>query len=600
MSYNPNSAIFVNDVLSVVAATGNQNTSLAISSDFERILLNGATDDGVSALQVNGNLAFQGTGLIGTAPSTDNTSISQANLVFYDTYGVGGIVDGTYFAITFHSGVQGGANAGLTYTAIYYLADQVLHLTTPTTYPVAAGDQYSVTGTGYSGSNGKVGRDETNHYYNFFYVASIPAGLVNGESVSYTITSGPNTGDSAIGTFYILPGPVYEIGGPVTTGQFSTLMSNGDTFTITGGVSATSMDIVNRLLYASDGITTALNWSTPGTILINNLQVTGNASLLGRTLLGGATDDGSSVLQLNGNLVFQSGLIVTGGGVANTSINYTGQIVMCQSLTGLGSRTITFTSGANNGFSSTATGYSCSLPTCIVYYLDNQPPFVPAINDTYTRSGDLTTYIVGQDTGGNWYYPYILGAQPPGWTDGTSENATFTNGSEVGISFNINFDVLTSGIYAGMIQVPHGTSPNPAGTSTEFNGGGGTESIDTINRLLIANNGATTNLDWSNPGRVLIAGATDDGSSALQVNGNLSLQGSGFVIDNTNDFNSIDPTNRLLIANDGSTTNLDWANPGRVLINGATDDSVSALQVNGAINVGNGNQFINADGSIGI
>jgi hypothetical protein len=58
--------------------------------------------------------------------------------------------------------------------------------------------------------------------------------------------------------------------------------------------------------------------------------------------------------------------------------------------------------------------------------------------------------------------------------------------------------------------------------------------------------------------------------------------GSGITIKDSSDYTSIDPYNRILYASDGSTSVLTWAG-GRALFNGATDDYTSALQVNGQI-----------------
>ena len=249
-----------------------------------------------------------------------------------------------------------------------------------------------------------------------------------------------------------------------------------------------------------------------------------------RLLLSGAVDDGTSALQLNGTQTFQSGVIAELTASAQTTVSYTGQIIMGTGPTG--PVTVHFVGGANDGISIAATGYTSTNPYCTVYYLVSAPPSIPAINDTYRLSLIIHSplYAVGQDLAGNWYYPYLATSKPASWSDGPV-NAIYESNP-----VSAYFQEFTGSIFTVFVEVVRSTSANP----------------------------------FTNPATISAAAAT-----------------------------SIDPINRWLIANDGVTTNLDWSNPLRLLVAGATDDTVSALQIAGAININNGNQFINADGSIG-
>jgi hypothetical protein len=67
----------------------------------------------------------------------------------------------------------------------------------------------------------------------------------------------------------------------------------------------------------------------------------------------------------------------------------------------------------------------------------------------------------------------------------------------------------------------------------------------------------------------------------MYVTGNIAMPMGSLITDGT--YTSIDPYNRVLYASDGTTPSLNWSTGGRVLINGATDDTTSALQVAGQI-----------------
>ncbi len=80
--------------------------------------------------------------------------------------------------------------------------------------------------------------------------------------------------------------------------------------------------------------------------------------------------------------------------------------------------------------------------------------------------------------------------------------------------------------------------------------------------------------------------AFDGGTFISDGGGNIKLTS---IQDNLgSSLTSIDPNSRMLYANDGTTANLDWSNPGRLLVNGATDDTSSALQVLGATSLDGG------------
>jgi hypothetical protein len=223
-----------------------------------------------------------------------------------------------------------------------------------------------------------------------------------------------------------------------------------------------------------------------------------------RLLLGNVLDDGSSLLQLDGNLTFQTGVIGSLVEPAQTTIAYTGQIIMGTGPTG--PVTVHFVGGANDGVSIAATGYQSYNPYCTVYFLGTPPPFVPLISDTYRLSLVITSplYTIGQDIGNNWYYPYLASAQPSSWIPGP-DTGTFTNGANIGQNVSLFFQTWTGSIFTVFIPVPRGSSPNPAGTSTDISATPIT-SVDPINRVLYADDGITPNLNWATPGVLGLAG----------------------------------------------------------------------------------------------
>jgi hypothetical protein len=243
-----------------------------------------------------------------------------------------------------------------------------------------------------------------------------------------------------------------------------------------------------------------------------------------RLLLGASTDDGVSDLVLNGNATFEAGVITSLPQPSTTTVLFNEKVVL-GAYGPTGAVTILFTSGVNSGFSTTATGYAFpgGAVATTVYVLDNTPPNTPTqiSGETFSVNGS-GSYNIGEDDNGNWYYPFPASAQPASWTNG-SNNAYWINGSLVGSAVGIIFGAVGSS-YVVLIAVARGNSPYPAGTSTTLSAVA-INSVDPVNRLLIANDGLSLNLNWSLPGQVLINNPTPDGVSALQVYGQTSLGG---------------------------------------------------------------------------
>jgi len=158
----------------------------------------------------------------------------------------------------------------------------------------------------------------------------------------------------------------------------------------------------------------------------------------------------------------------------NVAFSYTGQVLMGpnnSSASGTTGYTVTFTSGANNGLSYSATYYN---PTGGVnvsssyFYLASAPASAPAINDTYTVTGPgisgSATGTVGEDSNGNWYYPFLLASTPVGWVAQTTNTAVISSGSSYGASANFSYYNFSS-VNIALLQVPRGITPNPFGNT---------------------------------------------------------------------------------------------------------------------------------------
>ena len=254
-----------------------------------------------------------------------------------------------------------------------------------------------------------------------------------------------------------------------------------------------------------------------------------------RLLLGGANDDGVSDQLINGNLSFEAGVIAALPQPSTTTITRTGQVIINPGQTGLtdgtAGYTVTFTSGPDNGNSYPATYYAGPVISSILgpgfFVLTSTVASQPNPGDTYAITGPGITGSLsssyGADANSNFYFTMSLTSQPATWVSGLAVTGTFINGTNIASSSTFIFYSF-GGVFTAFVGIPRSISPYPFGTSdliSEYP----VASIDPVNRILIANDGISNNLDWSNPGRVLVNSAPDDTVSALQVNGQTSLGG---------------------------------------------------------------------------
>lgn len=451
MAYNPNSLVLVNDIMSVIAGTGSVSTSLKFSTDFQRLLLAGAVDDGTSALQVAGAVTSS---VSVAAPELGLDFLANAY-----TYYQGANFQGADNISASDSNLPMGATAR---SIAFWANTQAANFGALISY----------------------GTNTENEAVEIFYDAAGHIGLTQwGDGIIETTAVPLSTWAFYVFTFDGTTWTEYNNGVVVASGTPTTNTVSDGTMTMGNGYNGYYTGYLQEVQFYNYAL-------SPSTItsLYNSGQGTyGNNTFTG--IVAGYHLNGTAADYVGSN----------DGTWYGSDPTYTLGIVV---------ETITPTPATNY--------FTYSLLGGLRF---NGSPVVPSIDELLpSEGGNAGKFLTTNGTNASW-------ATIPPITPG---------GSNTDIQFN------QSGTFGG-------------------------------------NGNFATSSDYS---RLLLAGASDDGSTALQINGNLGFQGSGIIVDQ-NPAPSIDPSNRFLYANDGSTVNVDWSNPGRLLLTGAVDDGVSSISLNG-------------------
>ena len=211
-----------------------------------------------------------------------------------------------------------------------------------------------------------------------------------------------------------------------------------------------------------------------------------------------------------------------------------------------------------------------SLSTGVVgNFWDGASTYVNILDGTYAINATGSSHFTNTETaGGDTGYVDIL------QSSGSSNFISYADTNNAG-DFQLKDSTTAVTLVTGDGTYAINATGNmvfQSGVIVDNSTSPGLTSIDPNNRQLIFD-GFNYSVNWSTG---ILADITNNG--AVSVNWDTrNLYSYGGV----GDILSLDWENRILYASDGTTPALNWSTGGRVLINGATDDTTSALQVNG-------------------